>query len=162
MAGDSPPYADFIEGELVAETERRRLLDQRSASAATVSFTLATLAVGVSTFLLGKDFKPAQPAAVLLGAALTALVVAAGCSVLAGISKPFVVVSSDTLFSMIDEHYHDSVGQQRYAVAWCRIMTLEKLRTGNRIKERWLIAAQGGALGTIALFAAFIWTAVAS
>lgn len=130
-------YADFVQGELDAEKERRSRLDQRSLAVLTTSVALTTLLLAVGALITGKDGVAADDW-VVAGILLTLVAFAASATLALHASgvHEYYVVSIDSLRQLREEAASTSEEATRRIIAGWQRKTLGSIRDLNNGKAR--------------------------
>lgn len=138
MSDQGKEYAAFIAAELRAEEQRRESVTARAATALTGTASLITLGLAVFAVVLGKDFKLTGPAKAAIAFTLLAFLCAAFCAVMAGRAQNYSFVTSETIYSMVNERWTDSEVSARNIAAFSNAFVLDHLRPGTNVKTKWL------------------------
>lgn len=138
MSDQGSVYAEFINGRLANERERRGKIETRATAVTTTSAALISLIVAALALIVGEKhtFAGESENAVLVALALYAL--SSGCSLAAGLLRSYTVPDEATLKTALGEHWTDSEVSARLACAWMDLDGLLSLRKVNNSKSRWL------------------------
>jgi hypothetical protein len=140
-------WAAFIQRELEAERDRRKILDARGAAVVTTAGSLTTLLAAVGAFVSGRGGFRLPPTAVgPLTLTLIALSVAALCGIVITTGRLYKVASPAQMTEMLTERWPIEEADARNQAAQFDRDTIESLRTGNESKANWLRAALGAQL----------------
>ncbi|MCU7725295.1 hypothetical protein ODJ79_16325 [Actinoplanes sp. KI2] len=155
---DNPTYAEFFEGELKSETDRRAKLDSRGAALLASSGAVHAILVGLGSINGGRSRSTVPHWIIpLLAVALLAFLAAAVAGVAAQLNYGYKATSTAALKSMLDERWRDSSGESMHRVGADRLQSIESLRSGNHKKDvalRWGYGFQVAAivfLGPVAI-----------
>lgn len=155
----SEAYAAFIEAQLAAERAQRESINTRAASLLTTAVSVSTLAVAVLAVFKGTDLAHANFwAKILLLSGLILLFGSASFAMLASRPIAITTLSTDSMYSMVQEHWDDSDEDSLRNAASANVVILEQLRPGTARKNSiylWGTACQ------IAAIVFFTFSAVA-
>jgi hypothetical protein len=134
-------YAGFIDSELKYEHERRNVMDARGLAVATTSSAFLALAVALTVFVTGKDYRFSEGGARGVLLSLASFVVAAVLGLVANATRPYRVADVPTLHAMTRSHWKDNEVTARNVCAGLSVTAIASLRAGSNRKAGLVVVA---------------------
>jgi hypothetical protein len=134
-------YAAFIDAELEREIARRESANTRAGAALTRATGLVTLVLALFAIFLGKDSLVTGWAKGFIAGAVVVLLAAGACAVVAIRPQPEDVVGTETLRTLLTDHWTDTETSARNQTARMVVDRIDELRSVTTAKGKWLLAA---------------------